>query len=230
MASSDLEKLAEAQRETIQALAELTHQLVSGPEPAATAAITGKQADAAGPAGGSTGLQQALESTSAVIGTLGQATQDNTQALTGLSKDLGALPSLLAGLAGGLQNGSGLLSGILGSGLGLASLGLKIAGLFGGGRRDQPAALSPFVEPPSLTLELANTDNILAGSPRVDAGQQGEVRTSGPQQTVLYQPQVTVNVSAMDSQSFLDRSGDIARAVREAMLHMHPVNDLISEL
>jgi len=32
------------------------------------------------------------------------------------------------------------------------------------------------------------------------------------------QPQITVNVQAMDAQSFLDRSDDIAKAVRAAML------------
>jgi hypothetical protein len=43
-------------------------------------------------------------------------------------------------------------------------------------------------------------------------------------------PQVTVNVSAMDSQSFMDRSGDIASAVREAMLNLHPINDVVANL
>lgn len=42
--------------------------------------------------------------------------------------------------------------------------------------------------------------------------------------------QVTVQVQAMDSRSFLDRSEDIARAVREAMLHSHALNDVINEL
>ena len=42
--------------------------------------------------------------------------------------------------------------------------------------------------------------------------------------------QVTVNISAMDSQSFMDRSTDIANAVREAMLNMHPINNVIANL
>lgn len=42
--------------------------------------------------------------------------------------------------------------------------------------------------------------------------------------------QITVQVQAMDSQSFLDRSQDIAQAVRHAMLNSHPVNDVISDL
>lgn len=41
---------------------------------------------------------------------------------------------------------------------------------------------------------------------------------------------VTVNIQAMDSQSFLDRSHDIAQAVREAMLNMHSINDVVNDL
>lgn len=41
---------------------------------------------------------------------------------------------------------------------------------------------------------------------------------------------VTVNVQAMDSRSFLDRSHDIAQAVREAMLNMHAINDVVNDL
>ncbi|HKD08810.1 MAG TPA: hypothetical protein VKB79_23105 [Bryobacteraceae bacterium] len=41
---------------------------------------------------------------------------------------------------------------------------------------------------------------------------------------------VTVNINAMDSQSFLDRSNDIANAVRCAMLNMHPINDVVTSL
>ncbi|MCL5746621.1 MAG: hypothetical protein M1541_22270 [Acidobacteria bacterium] len=43
-------------------------------------------------------------------------------------------------------------------------------------------------------------------------------------------PQITVQVQAMDSRSFLDHSEDIARAVRQAMLSSHGINDVITEL
>ena len=56
------------------------------------------------------------------------------------------------------------------------------------------------------------------------------MREIQPEATPALQPQVVVNVNAMDAQSFMDRSNDIARAVRDAMLHMHPVNDLIGEV
>ncbi len=39
-----------------------------------------------------------------------------------------------------------------------------------------------------------------------------------------------MNVNAMDARSFLDRSSDIAAAVREAMLNLNPVNDVVSDL
>lgn len=43
-------------------------------------------------------------------------------------------------------------------------------------------------------------------------------------------PHITVNVSAMDSRSFMDHSADIANAVREAMLNLHPINSVIADL
>jgi hypothetical protein len=42
--------------------------------------------------------------------------------------------------------------------------------------------------------------------------------------------QITVNVQAMDSQSFLDHSDDIAQAVRQAMLTSTTLNDVIREV
>jgi len=43
-------------------------------------------------------------------------------------------------------------------------------------------------------------------------------------------PQITVNVQAMDARSFLDRSSDIAAAVRDAMLNMNSINDVMNDL
>jgi hypothetical protein len=43
-------------------------------------------------------------------------------------------------------------------------------------------------------------------------------------------PQITVNVQAMDARSFLDRSNDIAAAVRDAMLNLNAINDVVNEL
>ncbi len=43
-------------------------------------------------------------------------------------------------------------------------------------------------------------------------------------------PQITVNVQAMDARSFLDRSSDIAAAVRDAMLNSNSINDVVNDL
>jgi hypothetical protein len=44
------------------------------------------------------------------------------------------------------------------------------------------------------------------------------------------QPQINIHVQAMDSKSFSDHSYEIAQAVREAMLNMHSLNDVVSEV
>lgn len=41
---------------------------------------------------------------------------------------------------------------------------------------------------------------------------------------------ITLNVNALDSRSILDRAGDIASAVRQAMLNTHSLNDVINDL
>ena len=44
------------------------------------------------------------------------------------------------------------------------------------------------------------------------------------------QPQVTLHIQALDTQSILNRSTDIAQAVRQAMLQSHPINDVVADL
>ena len=157
----------------------------------------------------------------------GQLLSQNTRALLQNRRAIGTGQSLLTGLFSSAGRGGGS-SGLLGSGLGLVPLGLRIAGLFRR-RQAEPRSFTPFELPPSLSLEVANTDNILTGFPRVARKQAGEVKIIR-QEVPAAQPQVTVNVNAMDTQSFLDRSEDIAGALREAMLHMHPINDVIGEM
>ena len=205
--ANDLETLAKAQQETAQSITTLVAQL-------------------------NTDQGRALESNSRALADLGQVVTTNTQELGKVSQGLGGLPSLIAGLAGRASGGGGILGGLLSGGLGLASLGLGIAKLFSGGSGNtgQPPAVTKYQAPSSLALEVANTDNAAAGYPVTDRGQAGEVRVAAETRAMTVQPQVTVNVSAMDSRSFLDHSAEIAQAVRDAMLHMHPVNDLINEL
>jgi hypothetical protein len=145
-----------------------------------------------------------------------------------LERTLASFSGGLQGVLSGLAGGGGGFGGLLKGGFGLVGLGLKVAGLFGKDK-PEPVAFPSFELPARLALEAANSDGVLGGFPRFDRGQGGEPRpfrglgSAAP-------TQVVVNVNALDTQSFLDRSSDVARAVRDAMLHMHPINDMIGEL
>ena len=93
------------------------------------------------------------------------------------------------------------------------------------GAGDRIRAL-PRVESPLRAGEsaLPAAGRPLAAAPGAETGANTGVVT-GSRSTAI-----TVNVQAMDSQSFLDRREDIARAVREAMLESHSLNDVVSEL
>jgi hypothetical protein len=113
-------------------------------------------------------------------------------------------------------------------GLGLSPLISGLVSLFGGGgSSSQPAPLVPFVAPPAVHANAG----ISAGSTgafavdTADGGLPRAVPAASTQTT-----QITVQVQAMDSQSFLDHSDDIAMAVRQAMLTSTTLNDVIREV
>jgi len=117
------------------------------------------------------------------------------------------------------------LGGVLGGGLGLRSLVSGIAGLFGGGDASTPAALPTYMAPLPINLDAGFSEGG-GGAYGVDSAQGGTPRA----QTNSSSSQITVQVQAMDSQSFLDHSGDIALAVRQAMLQSSVLNDVIREV
>ena len=101
--------------------------------------------------------------------------------------------------------------------------------LFSGGGSDAPPALTRYAPPASLNFAAANgpLDSSVSGLKGVSYDQSGQPRATGSNSA----PQtITIQVQAMDSQSFLDHSQDIASAVREAMLNMHPLNDVIGDM
>ena len=178
-------------------------------------------------------LGDAFEPVTRAVRDLTAAVGTNTGAVSANTSELGnGLRSLLGGFLQVDKGGGGLLSFLKG-GFGIAPLALHIAGLFGKDDRE-PEPLRSFDAPASIAIEAANSEGVLRGFRRTDRDQFGGIRAEeiGPRrmQAPAQQPQVVVNVSAMDSQSFMDRSGDIARALRDAMLHMHPVNDVIGEI
>ncbi|HYL94328.1 MAG TPA: hypothetical protein VET69_00890 [Terriglobales bacterium] len=236
MANNELFSLAQLQQDTAEALAALSQPLSGASALSAAtqqvaqsasstqgthASQTASAAAPSAPSSGSTALASALNDATTAVNQLAQNTLTQIEQLQNLNQSMGSLPSLLGELAGGTGgSGGGLLGGILGGGL--VSLGTAIAHLFTGGP-STPAPLPVYKPPPSLSVDVANSP----GLPPVAQDQNGGVNAAPAQGQGT---QVTVNISAMDSQSFLDRSSDIARAVREAMLHMDPVNDLINEL
>ncbi len=242
---SAFEDFEARQRETVRALRTLVNEArrpTASREAAATpgavreavaaelAGVTAAARSVEGPLGGTRqteSVERALTSTSRALRDVGAGLARNNRALLDTGALFrGGLQSLVGGLASG--SGGGGLGGLLRSGFGLSPLVRGLVGLFRGGGREEPTEAQPFSLPPSLSLEAANTDRVLGGFPRVVRGQRDEVRTV--QSNRREPPQVVVNVSAMDSQSFMDRSSDIAAAVRDAMLPMHPVNDVIGEV
>jgi hypothetical protein len=148
--------------------------------------------------------------------------QANTQALQNST-------SSHAGQSVGGTIGSAATS-ILGGGLGLFSpIVSGIMSLFGlGSSNSAPAPLPFYTAPPRV--QMSDTLRTATPSTASTGGAATGGSTPNSASAASASPQVTVNVSAMDSQSFMDRSSDIANAVREAMLNLHPINDVVANL
>jgi hypothetical protein len=113
-----------------------------------------------------------------------------------------------------------------GFGLGLSPLISGLVSLFGGGGSSQPAAPVPFIMP----LPVQGSAGISASSPGAFAVDNADGGLSRPVPASAPSTQITVQVQAMDSRSFLDHSNDIALAVRQAMLETSVLNDVIREV
>jgi hypothetical protein len=145
------------------------------------------------------------------------------------------------------SGGGGALSdieGIFAGGLGVVPLGLELANIFGGGS-STPPPLTRYAMPDSMGF-TGSTDDAGALSD-ADFGQTGQPRSYGTpssQYSTTTKPAtgspasagsspsqpIQISVQAMDSQSFMDRSDDIAAAVNKAILSLHPIADTISNL
>jgi hypothetical protein len=147
------------------------------------------------------------------------ATQDNTRAVT-TNTTTKSGGSSVAGTVGNIA------SGLLGGALSFAPIISGLIGLFGGGDSKPAATSTPFALPPSVQSQAGLTGGSSGQIVPVDYGQNGQVRG----QPASSAPQINIQVNAMDSQSFLDHSDEIAKAVREAMLSSHSLNDVIADL
>jgi hypothetical protein len=104
--------------------------------------------------------------------------------------------------------------------------------LFGSRDPEPLPELEKFNMPSSLSVEAGlSTDRGYSGIRYSQGGQPQLTDVSSQANRQSGQSSVIqVNIQAMDSQSFLDRQDDIARAVREAMLHSNSLNDIVMEL
>jgi hypothetical protein len=165
-------------------------------------------------------LQSAYQQQADLITANTQAVESNT------SSKGGSVASTVGGVA----------SSLLGGGLGLLSpLISGIESLFGGS--STPAPLPVYTPPPPVDISgilqaapSAAQASSAIGSTSPAPAAQAPAPAAGSISQANSAPQITVNVNAMDSQSFMDRSTDIANAVREAMLNMHPINDVVASL
>jgi hypothetical protein len=148
------------------------------------------------------------------------ALQDNTQAITQNTSSKSSSGSSVGStvesaassfLGGGLSSLSPLIGGIL--------------SLFGGGGQTL-AVPSPFMLPAPVQSQAGVTASAPGQVVPVSYGETGQPRA----QSASASPQVTIQVNAMDSQSFLDHSDDIANAVKQAILNSSSLNDVISSL
>lgn len=161
-------------------------------------------------------VEQLKNVTSAQTNTI----QSNTTALLE-----SAVAKVTGGIASAATSAGNPFLGLLKGGFGLSPVVTGLMKLFNG--ESKPAPLPPlpaFSLPAKLTYEAGlQTDGSVAP---ISYGQTGVPRPVASGST---QP-IQVVVQTMDSRSFLDHSDQIARAVREAMLHSHPINDVIQDL
>ncbi len=131
---------------------------------------------------------------------------------------------------------------VLESGFGLAPLISGLVSLFSGGDTAAPAPLVKYAMPAAADFQAAESqgqvtgmDYDQTGMPRSYAPVGASAGANGPSGSAGGAvgggaPQITVNVQAMDARSFMDRSNDIALAVRDAMLNLNSINDVVNDL
>jgi len=200
----------------------------------------------AGDAGAGSSASKLVEDAVSAIAAESQTRADPVTSARTLYSDsvVGAVLPAVTGHSSG--SSGGVLSTVVKSAFGLAPLVSGLIKLFGGGSAPEPPPLIRYTAPPSLRFDAAVFDGqtssadhdqtgalrpfvqsqtrpaSVAGAPPIEAVPDAAGRQTGAV--------VNVTVQAMDSQSFLDHSQEIARAVREAMLNLNSLNDVVNDL
>lgn len=207
MANSDTETLLRAAgaagfaRELAQVLAESVRELA--PSPSGTSTVLAIEIEQLR----STSVKQ----TDAVV--------ENTQAV---------LQNTVAQALGGRASTA--------SGMGKVALGIMTAGLsplitglvraFTGGGSPAPEPLPTYFSKP----QAWQIEGRITGQQRGVEWSLPDGFEPAPAARATAAPQITVQVQAIDSRSFLDHRDEIARAVRQAVLNSNSLNDVLNEL
>lgn len=202
----------------------LAEQLVRTlPQPEVTeAATTGLAGERARPAAEGTGA----EAQPASLRTLEDLV---SRTRTGYTADIG--PDLTRAVRAGGSASPSALPGALRTAAQFTGVGPLVSGLLKvlrrGASEPETAELPRFAAPPPANMEAGlGTDRSFA---QIDHALHGLPRRRHAEHS-LPPANIQIQVQAMDSQSFLDHSDDIARAVRHAMLQSSGLNDVVTEL
>ena len=188
--------------------------------------------------------EEIAASLSDTVNQIGELQGSNQAQAASSSSTSAASPSSSGGITA-----ESIVSTVLESGLGMVPLVVGLLGLFGGGGTPAPTTLEKYAMPERQYFEgadagsdVSNADYDQMGVPRAYSAAPAATSTetsgvaslgrtnSGSAAGGAAAPQITVNVQAMDSQSFLDHSNEIAQAVRAAMLNSNSINDVVNNL
>lgn len=168
------------------------------------------------------GTITSLNQLTAVQQTLAESTGESKPSV--LDQATAGLTSIPEGLTSGLSSGGGILDSLLTGGGLIGSVLSGIESLFGSGHSSAPPPIPTFMMPLPVNADAAAGESTGGQATAGNYGANGVVRPNSQASNV------TVQISAMDSRSFLNRQSEIASAVRQALLNSHALSDTILEL
>jgi hypothetical protein len=187
-----------------------------------------------GGSGSGAGSSQQLAQQMQQLETLSQAETETAEGnAQGTNQAAAEGPQASGGGSIGSEAGSAIESAL---GMGVSPLITGILGLFGGGGGSGGESVpAPFLMPSSVNVNAGINEGAPTQPFAVDYASGGAPKgatssSSVPGGSGGGSGQMIVQVQAMDSQSFLDHSDDIAQAVRQAMLQSTVLNDVIREV
>jgi hypothetical protein len=96
--------------------------------------------------------------------------------------------------------------------------------LFGNGDDQPEPVLNRFLRPEDVSSAVSAQTDASGRSAALGSDSFGQTRSTPTA------PAMQINIQALDARSVMERSEEIASAVRQAMLTNHPINESLSEL